>query len=463
MRPEGQALMLSLDARPRLPRGVKIERRDSEWLLLHPEAPRWAVLNATGLEVARLCDGQHSFAQIAESIAGRWGHEPRDVLDDVQRCVDGLRLAGFLDASTPEPSPARGRAWRLHLYLTEGCNLRCRHCAVVDGARSARALGGHVVRRLVDEASSGGAEAIALSGGEPLLHEDALDLLGYAALRGKTLLASNATLIDERAAARLVEMGIVVQVSLDGATPEVHDAIRGPGAFDRAWRGIDALVQRGVRGRLALNATLMRPNLAQALDIVNLAKERGVAAVRFSLVQHLGRAADRWVELAPRPEECAATYRRLYARPDDPQVAVSEGLLGLELEPPAAGLWCGLGHLLLVDAGGDIYPCSMLTDAEFRLGNVAETSLEEALASDKLRALVALCARRVDEIEACRACSWRRFCQAGCPAGVWAQQRSWYGTDDLCDLRRELFEELIFSRAGLRSPADRLPSACDGS
>jgi radical SAM protein with 4Fe4S-binding SPASM domain len=355
-----------------------------------------------------------------------------------------------------EVPPVR-RGWRLHLYVTERCNLRCRHCAVVDGDRPPDGLSADAIRSLIDQAVAAGAEAIAFGGGEPLLRSDLPDLLAYAAPRVKTLLATNATLLNDPLARALADLAVIVQVSIDGPTAEVHDRVRGPGAFDRAWQGIEQLQQAGMGARLALNVTLMRPNVTRVAEIVALAEARGVPGVRFMPVQRMGAAADRWAELCPTPDEYAAAYRHLYGqtlRVSETRrvsVAVSPGLLGLELEPPEEGMWCGLGHTLLVDAQGDIYPCSLLTNPRFRLGNVAKTPLADALASAKLAELVALCGRRQEEIAECRACAWRHFCQGGCPGSVWLSAGTWYATDGLCEVRRKLFTELVFSKSKERS------------
>jgi len=416
-------------------------------LLLHPDAPRWAVVNATGLAVARLCDGQHTIPQIAAIVAQRWSQPFERVLPDVEACVASLARAGFLErlpapAEVVTPPPAR-RGWRLHLYLTESCNLRCRHCAVVEDTAGSPQLSAVVVRDLVEQAVAAGAEGIAFGGGEPFLHPDLLDLLAYAAPRVKTLLATNATLLDDAAAQTLVGLGVIVQVSLDGPDAATHDSIRGRGAFERAWRGIERLQRAGLGERLALNVTLMRPNVGRVAEIVALAEQRGVAGLRFAPLQHIGRAAARWDELAPTPDEYAVAYRFLYGYRSNDGLTISPGLLGLELDPPEDGAWCGLGHVLLVDARGDIYPCALLTAPEFRLGNVAETPLADALAFAKLAELVALCERRREEIAKCRACAWKHFCQGGCPGSVWRATGAWYATDGLCEVRRELFRELI--------------------
>ena len=148
-----------------------------------------------------------------------------------------------------------------------------------------------------------------------------------------------------------------------------------------------------------------------SLPIVSLAAERGVPGVRFFPLQRMGRAAERWETLAPSPEAYAAAYRFLYHDWPSDGVAVSRGLPGLELEPPEGEMWCRLGRGLLVDARGDVYPCSMLAEPQFRLGNVSGMRLAEALGCEKLRELVRTCERRVEEIAACASCAWRHFCQ----------------------------------------------------
>ncbi len=449
--------------RPRLPHGTREEAADEQagtHLLLHPDAPRWAAVNATGLEVARLCDGTRTAGEIAAALAGRYGLAPEAVMADVLACLEDLERAGMLDeeghphaASPAAAGEGRLAAWRLHLYLTERCNLRCAHCGVTGGPPPADALSDVVVRGLIEQAVAAGCEGIAFGGGEPLLRADCLRLLRESASCVQTLLATNGLLIDDAIASGLVEAGVLVQISLDGATAEVHDAIRGPDAFERAWQAIERLQRAGIGPRLSLNVTLMRHNIEQVPAIVALAAERGIGGgVRFTQLQRMGRAAECWDVMVPTPAQYAAAYRWLYgessvlAAAPGGRVVVSAGLPGLELEPPPEGMWCRLGRLLLVDAAGDIYPCSLVTGPQFRLGNVADTPLAQALASEALAGLVRLCAGRSEEIEACRACTWRHFCQSSCPGSAWCAHGTWYAADELCELRRELYRALIGRR-----------------
>jgi len=433
----------SATQQPRIPPGIRVERQGEHHLLLHPQAPRWALVNRAGLEVAHLCDGKHTPAEISEAMASLWSLDRATALADVQLCLRSLARAGLLDGLGPCDGSRHKRGWRLHLHLTRRCNLRCRHCAVVDrpGPRDRLSTAG--IRSLIDQAVEAGVESIAFGGGEPLLREDGLELVEHSARQVMTLVATNGTLLDDRKAGALAGSGVTVQVSLDGASASTHDAVRGAGSFARTWRGIERLQAREVENRLALNVTLMRPNIQEVPELLALTARRQVSGVRFSGVQPMGRASAIWSELCPEPAEYAEAYRFLYLSQPPDGVAVSNGLAGLEVEPPDKGMWCQLGHILIVDSGGDIYPCSLLTDPRFCLGNVADTPLAKALESPRLQQLVARCEQRKDEIEECRKCAWRQLCQASCPGEVWLRHGTFWSPGEMCDLRRELFRRVI--------------------
>lgn len=438
---------------PRLPPGWMHQARGQLHLLLHPERPRWAVVNELGWQVAQLCDARHTIREMAAIIAERYRQDRGSVRRDVEIYVARLRQARMLEDARQRPS-SRGDPGLAHLqlHLTGRCNLGCVHCSVTDGDRSTDELSTMQVFRLIDELVDTGAQSVALTGGEILLRADALRIAAYAADRLHTTMATNGTLITERSARALAGLGVPVQVSLDGATPATHDRIRGPGAFERTWRGIDLLLESGVGAQLAVCMTLMRWNLYQVPMLIDLAETRGVAGVRFLPLQRLGRAAQNWSELGV----SAGDYGRVYgylcrqAARSDREVVVQPTLLGFCPDAPESEPWCGLGRTLAVAPDGGIYPCAMLMRPEFRLGEVEDASLEEALRSARLRKLCAVAAARRDEIERCRTCAWRNFCQAGCPASVLAQKGTLWATDDLCEVRCRLYGDTIFGGAGQR-------------
>ena len=449
---------------PRLPTGWMHEARGQLHILLHPQRPRWVAVNDLGWKVAQLCDGRRTVCGVAAVIADQYGQQPEAVYRDIGAYLIRLRQAGLLEDAHQTLTPSNDPTLtHLHLYLTDNCNLRCVHCAVTDGAQRADRLSTRQVFRLIDELAASGARSVALTGGEFLLRPDALQIAAYAAGKLHTMISTNGTLITGQTAQALADLGVPVQVSLDGATAETHDRIRGPGAFERAWRGIDLLLRgqngvwHGIGDRLALCMTLMQWNLHQVSALVDLAEARGVAGVRVLPLQRLGQAAERWSELGVSAADYAGLYDYLYRElpRSDRTVTVQTTLLGFVPDAAESEPWCGLGRTLAVDAGGDIYPCSMLMAPEFRLGSVEDTSLEQAIRSPRLRRLCDDCAARKTTIEACQTCTWRNFCQAGCPASVLAEKGTFWATDDLCEVRRGLYRETLFDRAGKKLAGSR--------
>jgi heme b synthase len=178
--------------------------------------------------------------------------------------------------------------------VTRRCNLDCAHC------RAASRYGeypGELTReagfRLLDELVSLGRPIVILTGGEPLLRPDIFELASYGSLLGlRMVLATNATLVTDETARKLMEAGIKrVSVSIDGPEAESHDSFRRvPGAFAGALAGIAAMKRVGLE--FQINTTITRGNLPQIEDIHRLAISLGAVAHHIFLLVPTGRGRE---------------------------------------------------------------------------------------------------------------------------------------------------------------------------
>jgi len=189
--------------------------------------------------------------------------------------------------------------------FTYQCNLRCKHCYENAGNTKRRELSTEEAKEVLDILShiSGiGLPALSFSGGEPLVRKDFFELAAYARKRiGYVSIASNGTLITKDNAKKIKDAGIdYVEISIDGATPQVHNEFRGvPGAFEKAMRGVKNCVEEGIDTCIA--TVLHKGNLAETEKIIGLAKELGVRFMHFNYIP-TGRAKA-YVELDLTPEE----------------------------------------------------------------------------------------------------------------------------------------------------------------
>src|SRR5512143_1047967 len=183
----------------------------------------------------------------------------------------------------PEGIPPLGT---FYIYLSDNCNLRCRHCWIVPRFTDGKPDAGRVVDVdallvAVREAKTLGLSSAKLTGGEPLLHPRFMEVVERLSAEGLNLyMETNGTLLTAEAARHLkgnTKLSFV-SISLDGADAATHDAFRGvKGAFDGALNGLSYLNDAGFRNTQII-MSVYRGNLSQVEALVQLAVARGAAS-----------------------------------------------------------------------------------------------------------------------------------------------------------------------------------------
>jgi MoaA/NifB/PqqE/SkfB family radical SAM enzyme len=166
------------------------------------------------------------------------------------------------------------------LYLTERCNSRCVTCDYWRHGRGDMTL--ETVRRLLPSFAQLQTQTVLLSGGEPLLNPEWMDIAQALKDAGLSiwLLTSGLSLAKHaRMAAGLFDR---ISVSMDGTDAQTYAAIRGLDAFDKVCEGIGAAVGYGLAP--GLRVTLQRANYRQLIGFVELARRLGAEHVSFLAV-----------------------------------------------------------------------------------------------------------------------------------------------------------------------------------
>jgi heme b synthase len=142
--------------------------------------------------------------------------------------------------------------------------------------------------QLVDQISAFAKPILVLSGGEPLIRPDIFQIARHATRRGLIVaLASNGTLIDDDVASKIKDSGVRrVSLSFDGPDAASHDAFRGGGAFNQAFKGIAALRSAGVP--FQINTTVARHNADRMDDMLAMAVEVGAVGLHLFMLVPVG-------------------------------------------------------------------------------------------------------------------------------------------------------------------------------
>jgi SynChlorMet cassette radical SAM/SPASM protein ScmF len=182
----------------------------------------------------------------------------------------------------------------IYFYLTEGCNLRCRHCWIEPKYQtenqSSSTLDLRSFRAIIEQAKSMGLSSVKLTGGEPFLHPGIYEILELTRKEDLHLnLETNGTLCTPELSREIARFkNPSVGVSLDGANAETHEWVRGvPGCFHATLEGIRNLAKAGLKPQVIM--TLMRRNKDQIETMIRLAESLGAGSVKFNMMQPTAR------------------------------------------------------------------------------------------------------------------------------------------------------------------------------
>jgi radical SAM protein with 4Fe4S-binding SPASM domain len=167
------------------------------------------------------------------------------------------------------------------IELTLRCNLSCAHCYVNLTADNSKAieeeLTSQEICHIIDEIAEEGCLWLTLTGGEPLVRDDFLDIYTYAKKKGLIItIFTNGTLITPQMADFLREWPpYLIEISLHGITKETYERVTGiPGSFERCLRGIELLLEQNIA--LSLKTVIMTLNHHELRKIKDYVKKLGV-------------------------------------------------------------------------------------------------------------------------------------------------------------------------------------------
>ena len=322
--------------------------------------------------------------------------------------------------------------------LTYACNLACVHCLSSSGKRDPRELSTEQCKAIIDELERMQVFYVNIGGGEPTVRPDFWELVDYATEHHVGVkFSTNGVRITAEVAERLAASDYVdVQISLDGATAAVNDAVRGVGSFDMAIRALENLAAAGFTDA-KISVVVTRHNVGQLDDFKALADRYG-ATLRITRLRPSGRGADVWDELHPTAAQQVELYDWLVAKGD--RILTGDSffhLSGLGAPGALAGLnMCGAGRVVcLIDPIGDVYACPFAIHDRFLAGNIlSDSGSGSAQGFDNVWKNSALFTelRKPQSAGACGSCGHYDACRGGCMAAKFFTGLPMDGPDPEC-------------------------------
>ncbi|MDX1709448.1 MAG: radical SAM protein [Desulfobacterales bacterium] len=224
----------------------------------------------------------------------------------------------------------------LFFHILTECNLTCRHCYINPEQHGQTRVPLNTIKAWLDVfCDSGAALNLIFLGGEPTLHPDLAAAVKYARTRGfaSITIDTNGFLFHDILAKVSPQEVDFFSFSLDGATRETNDALRGKGSYDACIKGIEKTVSAGFATSLIY--TVSRANIDELESMPALLGDLGIERFFIQVIGLRGKATrsgaagalqvsrSEWLQkIPPLAQKVAAkgiavSYPKVYLDPED--------------------------------------------------------------------------------------------------------------------------------------------------
>ena len=290
----------------------------------------------------------------------------------------------------------------LRISLTQRCNLKCVFCHMEGQPASRAELSPVEIERLVRAGTSIGIDRVKLTGGEPTLRTDILEIVArIAPLVDEVSMTTNGLLL-EHLADPLHRAGLArVNVSLPSLDPATYERLTGVDGADRVVRGIRAARRAGL-SPIKLNVVALSgltDDRAAVDRLVSFAQDEGawVQLIEFENVR--GRVDPRIYralhsELGRLREEAAAQAfhtdrNRLHGRPRYRFERNGRDVTLEVVQPVENPEFCMACHRLRLTSDGKLKGCLMTNEGLLDVGALLREGASDARLVEAFQAAVA--------------------------------------------------------------------------
>ena len=316
-----------------------------------------------------------------------------------RRIWNGVKVvSSFYNAKFTGKSSQWGLPFSISFEPTTSCNLRCPECpsGLRSFTRPTGMLEGDLFKRTIDELSDTLLYLIFYFQGEPYLHPQFLDLVGYAVKKKiYTATSTNAHYLTDANAKKTVESGLDrLIISIDGTSQETYEQYRVGGNLEKVIEGTKNIIKwkkqlNSSTPHVIFQFLVVKPNEHQIAEVHQLAKDLGVDEVGLKTAQIYDY--EQGSELIPTIEK----YTR-YRKQADGTYKIKNNFIN-----HCWKMW----HSCVITWDGLVVPCCFDKDAHYRMGDVKTQTFRDLWFGESYRKFRKTLIRSRSEIEMCKNCT----------------------------------------------------------
>lgn len=380
------------------PYDAKIVSFCDKFIVISAQTINWIVLeNKEQLEYFKLLQ-KYSIKDSLERFEGDFRN--------AQYCVMQIEAKQFEERELVRDSNV---PFKLHLYLTNECNLRCRHCYMYAGDKNDGEMSTDQIIKLLSDFKIHNGHRVVFSGGEVSIREDFDRILKYTHEIGlKTLVLTNGVSWSEEMVDDLHKYIDEIQISIDGYSEETNASIRGRYVYEKALYTVDRFIHRGVNTSIGCTPIINESFRYNYRNYITwgkslLEKYKG-KDFRITFSGDLMDGRDVHISKEERDEMLRLVdeiYEGVYGRTKDDQFVSAMKRCTLNDN-------CTFG-MPTIASNGDVYLCSRVPSLKC-IGNIKEESFDSIMRKCNEARVYS----NVDNLQPCQSCELKYICGGDC-------------------------------------------------
>lgn len=414
--------MLKIDLLNKFPHVVSqilIKKNFDSYLIYDNQNDRIILGNEDFINLIKDCDGTKSIKELAELYSKQKLYSKEMFILQLKKLVKDKIISLSVD---PKKTRINFNNVNLeyplnlgYLEVTKNCNFNCIHCYLGNKSEEKDNLSKNDILQLINNLDSLGVMDVVITGGEPFLNKDLLEILEYIKKKNIGIsILTNGSLLNKKIISQLSRLKIKrISISLESHKKNIFGKIRGPENFDKVISGI----------KLAINAKLPLEINVVLFDGLNNTKLHLKSFFRYLKKLGLKRKnIDCDIFL---PVGCGKNIKKFVLDAKDTMDNLNfakDAIFGktkriLKKNPNIiiSNSFCGLGReMVYIASNGDVFLCPGFIQKDWLLGNIKKTTLKEIWEnSDKLKYF-----RQKEYLKdsKCNSCKYLSFCDGGCKA-----------------------------------------------
>lgn len=345
-----------------------------------------------------------------------------------QRVINELESIGLISDSIISEFRLK-RINKISFSPTNRCNLSCDYCCVDSKIDNNDYLETSQVKKVIDNIARLNPRILTITGGEPLIRDDFLEILDYVKekFKGKIILSTNATLIKERQIDDIINDLYAIEISLDGYDELSCSKVRGKGVFSKILNVIKLIKLKGFEN-IGLSMVVGKNNEKDIDKFNKLNEDLGTTSIIRNFM-NIGRGNENYSRYLDNKLDID------YICKDD---YVDKNSLCSNM--------CKAGvNQISIDYKGDVYPCPNLEYKDLKMFNILEfnENILENILNRKMDIFTRFDKLKPVNIEKCKDCKVNLFCTT-CPSKIYTLKKDKKMFDLNCEKMKNILEPIVW-------------------